>query len=690
MPSILTSLNSVLRQKDLLLVVVFVMILLMMILPLPTFLMDLLITLNISAGIIILLMSLHLHLPIQFSTFPSVLLVTTLFRLAISISTTRLILIDGDAGKIVETFGKVVVSGNLIVGMVIFMIITVVQFLVITKGADRVAEVGARFTLDGMPGKQMAVDADVRAGSMDQFDAKIARGNLEREAKLFGAMDGAMKFVKGDAVAGLVITVINLLGGIGIGMGQLGMEFSEALQLYALLTVGDGLVAQIPALLISVAAGTLVTRVTNPVGIDLGTEISEQVIGNTRTVMSAGFVIAAFGFIPGFPTLIFMAVGLAMAGSVYFHLRKQNLDDIKAIDDWGAMQDKHRARWQDLKMRTGQLETVKVKLPAAMLETSPYVFKETFDTLRNNVGNNFGVLPGYWTYEINEYDPENYQIYIKQELVAEGSVRSDCVFVKANVSYLDALDIPHIEHFGTEEGALVHVDHIATLNQEGIHSANINEQILHHILSAISSNLDMFVGFQKTSEMLDDLSASNPALSAELRNNLSINQISAVLQLLLQERIPVTSNVRIFEAISEFAPKRSDPQFLLQKVRVSISDFISKRYARDNFLPVIVIAPSLESLIREGFRTSGEDTFLILQPTIMNSIIEQIKKVSGAWHRRDVDPVIIAQQDIRRAVHNVLHKSGVFMPVLAYQELTAETIIYPIGFIAGEDKNQLD
>jgi len=206
--------------------------------------------------------------------------------------------------------------------------------VVIPKGADRVAEVGARFTLDGMPGKQMAVDADVRAGTLDQVDAKRARGDLEREAKLFGSMDGAMKFVKGDAIAGLVITAINLLGGIAIGMLQLGMDFSQALSLYALLTIGDGLVAQIPALLISVAAGTIVTRVTNPVGMDLGAEISEQITSNRRTMMSAGLVIALFGFVPGFPTLIFVSVGLTMAGSIWWLTRKQQEDSAKARSDW--------------------------------------------------------------------------------------------------------------------------------------------------------------------------------------------------------------------------------------------------------------------------------------------------------------------------------------------------------------------
>ncbi|MGL6210821.1 MAG: FHIPEP family type III secretion protein, partial [Paracoccaceae bacterium] len=311
------------RQRDLLLIVVLMLVLLMMFLPLPSVMMDVLQAVNIASSIIILLMALQMHTATQFSTFPALLLVTTLYRLGLSIASTRLILLEADAGQIVQTFGEVAIGGNLLVGMVIFLIITIVQFIVITKGADRVAEVGARFTLDGMPGKQMSVDADVRAGNIDKIDAKLAREDLEREAKLFGAMDGAMKFVKGDAVASLIITAVNLLGGIAIGMTQLGLPFSEALTVYSVLTIGDGLVGQIPALMISVAAGTMVTRVTNPRGVDLGTEIGQQITASPKTVIYSGLAIAAFGFVPGFPTFIFLAMGGAMSGGLLLSRRLQ-------------------------------------------------------------------------------------------------------------------------------------------------------------------------------------------------------------------------------------------------------------------------------------------------------------------------------------------------------------------------------
>lgn len=682
------ALTSLAQQRDILLVGVFVMILLMMILPLPTFLMDVLITLNISASIIILLMALQLRQPVHFSTFPSLLLVTTLFRLSISISTTRLILIEGDAGQIVETFGNVVVGGNLVVGLVIFLIITVVQFLVITKGADRVAEVGARFTLDGMPGKQMSVDADVRAGNMDQVDAKEARQLLEREAKLFGAMDGAMKFVKGDAVAGLVITAINLLGGVAIGMSQFGYTFSDALSLYALMTIGDGLVAQIPALLISVAAGTIVTRVTNPDGTNLATEISQQIATNHRTMIIAGAVIALFGFIPGFPTIIFILVGAAMLGGVYLTVRRAQATENDSHNSWDKMQLMNDMHCDDAERRTGMGPTVTLVLPAAVREIDPRRFFLTFQEINESMERDFGVPMGNWRYRFND-DPDGaYQIIIKDDEMAHGKVQPDCVFVKANVAYLETLGIPYATHFGLKEGALVSVAECERLQQEKISCWDFLDQIMMDLKRTIANNLELLIGFQATANLLDKLNRSNPALVADLKEGLSNNQISAVLKLFLQERIPMTSRVRIFEAILEWAPKRPDPFEVLQQVRLAIGDYITNRYAPDGFLPAVVVAPTLESYIREGFRAADDQRYLILDSQISTLIASQVKEITQENFVRGKDAVLLTQQDVRRALFNVLREHGIYMPVLAYQEILPQTIIYPIGFISADDPAQ--
>lgn len=686
MSRVINFLNFVARQKDILLIVVFMTILLMLIIPLPSPVMDVIITINISISVMIMLMTLQLHNPVQFSTFPSLLLVTTLFRLAISVSTTRLILIEGDAGKIVETFGNVVVGGNLVVGLVIFLIITVVQFLVITKGADRVAEVGARFTLDGMPGKQMSVDADVRAGSLDQYGAKQARELLEREAKLFGAMDGAMKFVKGDAIAGLIITAINLIGGVAIGMTQFGYGFNEALSLYAILTIGDGLIAQIPALMISVSAGTMVTRVTNPQGIDLGSEIADQITANHRMLSIAGVSIAGFGFIPGFPTLVFLTIGLGMSGGIHFYQRRAQKRSKESSGTWDALLAQTHARIREMKMRTGVEPTIHLMLPNAILSKDPMVFYQELESVRYSLQSSFEVPMGTWNFEVFGPSVNRYVILFQGEPLAEGEARVDCVFVRANVAYLAAMDIPCEQHFGGRDGALVSTAYVEKLRQENIHFWTYLDLILMDVKRRVALNLDLFLGIQSTGSILEDLARAEPELIGDLKDTLSIQQISSALKLLVQERIPIKSRIKVFEALLEWAPKKPNPLMLLQHVRNAIGDQITKRFATDGFLSAIIIAPSLEGIIREGFRTAGEESYLVIDSTVSKTIIEQVKRLAPDEFKRGTDPVLITQQDIRRPLHNLLHEHAIYIPVLSYQEITPTTVVYPVDFITLENR----
>ncbi len=670
------------QQKDIFLVAIVGLALLMVILPLPPMAMDVMITLNISASIIIILISLQMHNPVQFSTFPSILLVTTLFRLSISISTTRLILIEGDAGRIVETFGQVAVGGNLAVGLIIFLIISVVQFLVITKGADRVAEIGARFTLDGMPGKQMSVDADVRAGNMDQIDARAARHALEREAKLFGAMDGAMKFVKGDAIASLVITAINLLGGVAIGMFQRRLGFGEALNLYALLTVGDGLVAQIPALLISVAAGNMVTRVSSSKGVDLGTEMIQQFAANHRTVITGSVIIALFGFVPGFPTLIFFTVAVAIIGGVIWTMHRQYRDVLKTHKDWHHRMAALQQHYADIEMHTGMKETLRLVLPREVFKLEVMSFCLAFDTVRDSMTQEYGLPSRDWRLEIDEDREHDYYIYINQELADSGQFRMDSLFVKVNAHYLETLGIPHIVSFGHRQGALISAVYESRLMEENLTYWPAIEQLLMHVKRVVVERLDILASFQNTAAIIDEVQASNPTLVSDLREAVSNNQIAGVLRHLLSERIPVTCRVRILEAILKWSERRPDPVYLVQKVRIEIADFITKRFVDNGFLPVIVVSPTIESFMREGIRNTEEGDYLVLEPSVSTGIVKQVRQICAEDFRRGRDPVLIMQQDVRYAMHNVLHDHGIYLPVLAYQEVTPETVIYPIGFLA--------
>ena len=668
-------------QKDLALILAIVLILLMMILPLPQSLMDLLITVNMSAAIMILLVSIHLHSPVSFSTFPALLLITTLFRLAISVSTTRLILIDGDAGQIVATFGEVVVSGNLVVGLVIFLIITVVQFLVITKGADRVAEVSARFTLDGLPGKQMSVDADLRAGIIDQVDAKARRSSLEQETQLFGAMDGAMKFVKGDAIAGLVITAINIIGGITIGMAQRGLPFSEALELYSLLTIGDGLVAQIPALLISIASGTIVTRVTTTDSTDLGSDISRQITANSRTILIAGFIIVLFGFIPGFPTHIFMMVGVGLSGGIYMSARKKRKFEHSWKDSWESFVRVHEEKCQDAKLRTGSDESLLIVLSRKIMLFEPARFAELFEAARRNLADWYGVPAGYWKFRVNNDDDDHYKILINGQDVATGRFNPDLIFVRANSTYLDTLGISYELSYEGEEGCQVAESQRQTLVEKEIPHEDALDCLFLHVGSVAVDHLSDFVGIRQTSQILKDIEKSNSVLVEDLKGNLSTGQISGILKRLTDEQIPIKNIVGILEAMLEWAPKDPNPIQVVEKVRAAIGEHIVRQLAPSKFLPVTIVAPSLETKLRDGLRTVQHESFLVLEATYSEDIAKQVQKFAKQPFTIEKDPVLITQSDVRRHLHRMLLERGIRIPVISYQEVPPDVIIYPVGFV---------
>ncbi|MFK4064123.1 FHIPEP family type III secretion protein [Brucella anthropi] len=653
----------------------------MIILRVPAYVLDVLIALNFSASILILLTSLQVHSPVQFSTFPSLLLVTTLFRLAISISTTRLILLERDAGKIVETFGAVVIGGNLIVGLVIFMIITVVQFLVITKGADRVAEVGARFALDGMPGKQMSIDADVRAGTIEQLDASSARRDLEREAKLFGAMDGAMKFVKGDAIAGLFITFINLAGGIAIGLVQHDLAFTSALELYALLTVGDGLISQIPALLISIAAGNLVTRVGHAEGIDLSTEILQQITVSRRAVFLASGFICLFGLIPGFPTVIFAVIGAGISIAALWSSNRQLHATRLAERDWYARLSQMNMRWSDIERRTGTNEALKLILPKSVYAEDVNLFVESLNTIQNVVEKEYGIRTGFWRFEFGN-SHNQYKVMVKQEYVEEGTFYHDAVFVKAHSSYLEALNISCLAVFDTKQGVFVSRAFCSRLDSLNILYWTPLELLMMHLKGIIIERADTFGDIQSVANALTALQNNNRALVDDLRAGLSNFQISGVLRMLLQERIPISSEARIFHTILVWSHKKPDPEFILQKVRNELSDQITKRFAPDGFLQVILVSPSLENCIRQGMKSTPEGTFLVIEPSISASIGKRVQVIVNEGFKRGRDPVVLVQQDIRRTLYVILREQGIYIPVLAYQEISPHTVVYPVDYIS--------
>ena len=447
------------QRKDIMLAILLLAVVFMMVLPLPTVILDVLIAINMTISVVLLMVSVYITSPLQFSVFPVLLLVTTLFRLALAVSTTRMILLQADAGQIVYTFGQFVVGGNLIVGIVIFLIITIVQFLVITKGSERVAEVSARFSLDAMPGKQMSIDGDMRAGVIDMDEARERRSQVEKESQMFGSMDGAMKFVKGDAIAGLVIILVNILGGIAIGVSQRGMSASDALSLYSILTVGDGMVSQVPALLIAITSGIIVTRVSSENSVDLGSDIGEQIIAQPKAIFIGGVLLVLFGLIPGFPTITFFILAALMTAGGYWLIKqnKQSTEkppsDINTLINQGAgapaIKKKNSAplkndkleRQEEFALTVPLLIDLDIKLKEQL---EAVTFNEELMRVRRALYLDLGVpFPGIYL-RFNDGMAEGEYIFELQEVpVTRGVLKAGKLLVQENEKQLNLLAIPY-------------------------------------------------------------------------------------------------------------------------------------------------------------------------------------------------------------------------------------------------------
>jgi type III secretion protein V len=542
-------------RNDLILAAVIVCVIFMMILPLPIWLVDALIALNMCVSAILLMVAMYLPSPLAFSSFPSVLLITTLFRLASEIATTRLILLNGDAGHIIHTFGNFVVGGNLVVGLVVFLILTIVQFVVITKGAERVAEVGARFSLDAMPGKQMSIDGDLRANAIDIAEARRRRSMVEKESQLYGSMDGAMKFVKGDAIAGLIIVCVNLLGGILIGTLQRGLTAGDATRIYSILTIGDGLVAQIPALFISVAAGMIVTRVTTSEGpSNVGRDVGAQILSQPKALLIGTAVMAGFALIPGMPTVTFLILGtlLGLVGWTLFRGEVNVVDaltgktkTISAVNLGGA--DKSQREGKKAAAETFQATVPLMVDVSASLEKvfSADLLNDELIKIRRALYYDLGVVfPGLQLRFNEQLAGDSYAILVGEVPVSQGRLRPDHVLVRESADNLKALLIPF------EEGAkfLPNLETIwspaniaPTLDKAGIPYLPPTKMLSYHIAFVLRKYAAEFVGIQETRSILSEMEGRFPELAKEVARVMPVHKIAEILQRLVSEEISIRS-----------------------------------------------------------------------------------------------------------------------------------------------------
>jgi type III secretion protein V len=627
------------RQNDLLLAALLVAIVALFVLPLPTPLVDLLISSNLAISLVLLIVAMYVPSALALSTFPSLLLFTTLFRLALNIASTKLILLHANAGHIIDTFGKLIVGNNVVVGGVVFLIIAIVQFIVIAKGSERVAEVAARFALDAMPGKQMSIDADVRAGVLSSAKAQQRRYLLEQECQLHGAMDGAMKFVKGDAIAGIVIALVNILAGVAIGTLMHDMSVGGALQRYAVLTVGDGMVSQIPSLLVSIAAGVVITRVS--AGGDgvarpqLASQILGQLSSQPRALIIAALALSSFLLVPGFPKWAF-GIWVLLIGVSGYALRR-----VRQRGRTPAWITHHEAAGDDdndLPAPDATASPVSLRLaPELRAQLDRHAFDRGMAQARSDVESVLGpVFPRLHLGYSAQVAPPGYQVLVHDVVVSHGQLAPG--------------------------------------------EAQSREQMLvAHVEGVVRKHAPQFVGLQQVQRLIQWVQRESPDLAAEVSRIVPAQRIAEVLRRLLQEGIPIRNLEAIFESLVRWAPKEVDGIALTELVRVDLGRYITSRHVgADRRLNAVMFDTALLDRVEASVERVVRGNLLALSPAVKQDILDQLKRVLAA---APAGVVAVAPTDLRRYVKMLIEAQAPSLPVLSYQEVDADVTLHPVGCI---------
>ncbi len=661
-----------------------VSIVLMLVVPLPAVVLDLLLALNITGALLVLLMSMFVRRPLDFAIFPALLLVATMFRLALNVSSTRLVLLDGYAGKVVEAFGHFVMGGSLIVGLVVFLILVVIQFMVITAGATRVAEVGARFTLDAMPGKQMAIDADLNSGLIDEDTARRRRADVAAEADFYGAMDGASKFVKGDAMAGIIITIINLLGGFLMGVVQRGMPMSDAAATYSLLTVGDGLVSQVPALLISVASGLIVTR--SATDGDMGSDIIGQFSRQRLAVRVGGVAVICLGLVPGLPTMPFVLVG---GVTLLVGMRLPDPDAVAAAEaetaaaPVGPAPDSAEQLALDMRVEPLELE-VAYDLVELVDPASGGDLLDRVKSLRRKMALDLGiVLPLVRTRDNLDLPPHTYAVRVHGTEVGRGEAPSGAVLaIGDDLSVLPGL-LTREPVFGLPAKWIP-----SELQQQaelmGCTVVDRASVITTHLSEIVRTNASRLLGREDVKVLVDMVRAGSPTVVEELTPALlTLGEIQRVLQSLLDEEVSVRDLVRIFEGLSERARVSKDQEGLVEAARANLGAAISTAFAVDGRLPVLTFEPLAEHAMLEALRPGDGGSFLALDPSYAERLVIAVATEAQRAEERGERPALVCSPQLRPAVRKLTRTAAPRVPVLSYTELADQLQLDTIGVITG-------
>ena len=689
------ALNMINKSSDLILAMWMLGVVLMIILPLPPVMVDFMITINLAISVFLLMVALYIPSALQLSVFPSLLLITTMFRLGINISSSRQILLHAYAGNVIQAFGDFVVGGNYVVGFIIFLIITIIQFIVVTKGAERVAEVAARFRLDAMPGKQMAIDADLRAGMIDATQARDKRAQIQKESELYGAMDGAMKFIKGDVIAGIVISLINIVGGLVIGVTMKGMTMAQAAHIYTLITIGDGLVSQIPSLLISLTAGIVTTRVSSDKDTNLGKEISSQLVKEPRALLLSAAATLGIGFFKGFPLWSFalMAVLFAVLGILLITKKNapgkkggssssttvgaadgaaasgENSDDyaltlpviLELGKDLSKLIQQRTKSGQSFvddmipKMRQALYQDIGIRYPGIHVRTdSPSLEGNDYMILLNEVPYVRGKIP---------------PIHVLTNEVEENLSRYNLPFI----TYKNAAGLP---------SAWVSTDALAILEKAAIKYWSPLEVIILHLSYFFHKNSQEFLGIQEVRSMIEFMERSFPDLVKEVTRLIPLQKLTEIFKRLVQEQISIKDLRTILESLSEWAQTEKDTVLLTEYVRSSLKLYISFKFSQgQSAISVYLLDPEIEEMIRGAIKQTSAGSYLALDPDSVNLILKSMRMTITPTPPGGQPPVLLTAIDVRRYVRKLIETEFPDIAVISYQEVLPEIRIQPLGRI---------
>jgi len=672
-------LRKMFQSNDAIMAVGVILVILMMLLPLPSVMIDILVAFNLALSVGILLISLYVRSPMEFSVFPTLLLLVTVLRLGVNIAASRAILLEAEGGKVISTFGDIVLGGNYVVGVVVFLMLLIIQFVVITKGSSRVAEVSARFTLDAMPGKQLAIDADLNAGLIDEQQARRRRGEIEQEADFYGAMDGASKFVQGDTIAGVIVVVVNILGGFIIGMVMHSMDAMQALETYTILTVGAGIAIQIPSLLVSTASGLIVTRSASEGSV--GSNMLEQ-LSNLHALLAVAGIVTAMALIPGMPKLPFLVLGLVFAVAGYFAWRAEQIAEIPEVE--AAPVEAPEDMYNMLMVDPLELEIGYGLISLVSEDRSDNLLRRV-KGIRRQIASDMGlVLPIVRIRDNLRLAPNAYSIKLRGEEISSGEIILDRLLAIPGTDADESLKgMPTREPAFGLPSLWIRQNDKGRAELAGYTVVDPLSVLATHLTEVIRKNAPELLGRQDVQEMLDRVKKEYPAVIEGLVPDiLSLSEVQAVLRNLLQERIPIRDLGGILEVLVNTGGVTHDPVILAEAVRQSLARTITNQYREaDGSLQVLTLAPKVEALLKQSLGSVDGSLGFQLDTQSAERLIAATAASMEMMARSGAQPVLLCPRELRVAFRRLIERTLPNLAVLAFSEVSKGTRVQAVGMV---------